>query len=189
MRRIAVLGDSLAVSPSPGQSFPARLQVSLDREGLPYRVTNAGVNGDTTSGGVRRLSPLLASDVAVLIVALGSNDGLAGIDVDTIEGNLSTIIDTAQKAGVLVLLCGMEVPPVHGWSYSVSFHSLFRRLAARYSVPLVPFLLAGVALVPELNGADGVHPNAAGAQRIADTVWPYLEPLLRQSAAAVPALL
>jgi acyl-CoA thioesterase-1 len=182
VRTVVVLGDSLAVSPSPRQGFPARLQGRLDRAGLRYTVKNAGVSGDTTAGGLSRLPSLLTADVAVMIVALGSNDGLRGVGVERIEENLSTIIETAQRTGIRVLLCGMEVPPVYGWPYTVAFHGIFPRLASRYSVPLVPFLLAGVALVPELNGADRVHPNDAGAERIADTVWPFLETLLQSSA-------
>jgi acyl-CoA thioesterase-1 len=127
---------------------------------------------------LRRLEPLLAGDVGVLVVALGANDGLRGVDVSTVERNLSAIIDAAQGRGIRVLLCGMETLPTHGWDYTVAFHYLFPRLAQQHAVPLVPFLLAGVALAPDMTGPDGFHPNAAGARRIAETIWPYLEPLV-----------
>jgi acyl-CoA thioesterase-1 len=178
-RGVVVLGDSLATYPSRDESFPAVLQRRVSSSRLPWEVANAGVSGDTTSGGVRRLDEVLRDEVGVLVLALGANDGLRGMDVAMIERNLATIIERAQSRGVRVLLCGMETPPLHSWDYSVEFHRIYPRLAARFSVPLVPFLLAGVALNPDLNGSDGIHPNAAGAQRIADTVWPYLEPLLR----------
>jgi acyl-CoA thioesterase-1 len=96
----------------------------------------------------------------------------------TIDDNLGSIITRAKQRNIRVLLCGMETPPTHGLDYSVAFHFVFPTVAQRLAVPLVPFVLAGVALDPELNGADGVHPNAAGAERIADTVWTYLRPLL-----------
>jgi acyl-CoA thioesterase-1 len=177
--RIVVLGDSLAVSPSPEQGFPARLQQKLDEQSPGWKISNAGVRGDTTTGGRRRLAPLLAADVRLLVVALGANDGLRGVRLATVEDNLSAIITAAQQRGIQVLLCGMETPPLHGWEYTVGFHELFPRLAARYDVPLVPFLLTGVALARDMNLGDGVHPNAAGARVIADNVWPHLEPMLR----------
>ena len=179
-RRVVVLGDSLATYPSMEESFPAVLQRRITTNSLPWTIANAGVNGDTTAGGVSRVEPLLRDDVGVLVLALGANDGLRGVDISVVERNLSAIIDRAQARGVRVLLCGMETPPLRSWDYSVDFHRLFPRLAAKYQVPLVPFLLAGVALNPDLNGSDGIHPNAAGAQRIAETVWPYLERLLRE---------
>jgi acyl-CoA thioesterase-1 len=179
-RRAVVLGDSLAVSPSPDQSFPAQLQTRADRAGLRWTVTNAGVIGDTTADGLRRLPSLLADDVAVLVVELGANDGLRGIPVATIEANLSAIISTGRNRNLRMLLCGMETLPLYGADYALAFHAVFPRTAQQYALPLVPFLLSGVALMPELNGPDGLHPNAAGAARIAETVWPYLEPLLRQ---------
>jgi acyl-CoA thioesterase-1 len=179
IRRVVVLGDSLAVSPSLPQSFPAVLQSRVAAAGLRWTVTNAGVGGDTTADGLRRLEPLLTPDAGVLVLALGANDGLRGVNLSQIEQNLSSIIERAQARNVRVLLCGMETPPAYGWDYTLSFHNLFPRLAAKYRIPLVPFLLSGVAFVPELNGSDGVHPNAAGAQRIASTVWTYLEPMLR----------
>lgn len=183
-KRVVVLGDSLAVYPSTTDSFPARLQERIDRAGLPWKVTNASVTGDTTADALTRLPPLLTSDVGVMVVALGANDGIQGVATATIERNLSTIIETALAHNIRVLLAGMESPPTRGFDYSIAFHNLFPTLAQRYSVPLVPFLLAGVALIPEFNGPDLVHPNAAGAQRIADTVWPYLEPLLRENRTA-----
>jgi acyl-CoA thioesterase-1 len=178
VRRVVVLGDSLAVSPSPGESFPAQLQARVTRQGLPWTVTNAAISGDTSADGLRRLDSVLGADVGVLVLELGANDGLDGVEISTIRNNLSAIITSTQARGIRVLLCGMETPPTRGFGYSLAFHSLFPDLARRHAVPLVPFLLAGVALVPALNGPDGVHPNAAGALRIAETVWPYLEPLL-----------
>ena len=179
-RRVVVLGDSLAVSPSVEQGFPSRLETRIARQGLPWTVTNAGVSGDTTADGLRRIDPLLASDVGVLVLELGANDGLRGVDVSTIRSNLATLIEAVQRRQIRVLLCGMDTPPTHGLNYSIAFHLIFPGLAQQYQVALVPFLLEGVILTPDLLGADGVHPNAAGAERIADTVWPYLEPLLRQ---------
>ena len=177
IRRVVVLGDSLAVTPTPGESFPERLDARILQQRLPWTVTNAGTIGDTTADGVRRVESLLAADVGVLVVELGANDGLQGVDLATVERNLLSIVATAQQHNTRVLLCGMETPPTHGLDYSLTFHFVFPRVASARGVPLVPFLLAGVALVPDLT-LDGVHPNAAGAQRIADTVWPYLEPLL-----------
>jgi acyl-CoA thioesterase-1 len=177
VRDVLVLGDSLAVYPAADQSFPAVLQTRINQGSLPWKIVNAGVSGDTTEDGVHRFEPLLTGDVAILILELGANDGLRGVDIGTVETNLSTIIESARRHDVRVLLCGMETPPTHGLDYSVAFHLLFPRVAQRYQTPLVPFLLAG-ALTPELTGPDGVHPNAAGAQRIADNVWPFLEPML-----------
>jgi acyl-CoA thioesterase-1 len=180
VRRVVVLGDSLAVSPSVEQGFPTGLQTRIARQGLPWTVTNAGVSGDTTADGLRRVEPLLASDVGVLVAELGANDGLRGIDISTIRSNLATVVEIAQRRNIRVLLCGMETPPTHGLGYSIAFHSIFPGLAQQYRIDLVPFLLEDVLLTPDLLGGDGVHPNAAGAERIADTVWPYLQPLLRQ---------
>ena len=179
IRRVVVLGDSLAVSPSIEESFPSQLQGRVDAQRLRWTVVNAGVNGDTTADGLRRLDPLLTSDAGVLVVELGANDGLQGVPLSTIEQNLLTILQRARERNVRPLLCGMETPPTHGLDYSVAFHVIFPTVAQQRSAPLIPFLLAGVALVPELNGADLVHPNAAGARRIADTVWAYLGPMLQ----------
>ena len=116
----------------------------------------------------------------MLVLELGANDGLGGLDIPTIRGNLATVVQMAERRNIRVLLCGMESPPSHGLDYSIAFHSVFPGLAQQYRLALVPFLLQDVVLRPGLLGSDGVHPNAAGAERIAETVWPYLEPLLRQ---------
>ena len=178
--QIVVLGDSLAVSPSRADNFVIELQKRLDAASLAWTMRNEGVSGDTTAGGLRRLDTALASDTRILIVELGANDGLRGRDIATIEQDLSAIIERAQSRAIRVLLCGMETPPTHGLTYSLEFHRLFPRLAAKYGLPLVPFLLTDVVLNPELNGDDGIHPNSAGARQIAETVWPYLEPFALQ---------
>jgi acyl-CoA thioesterase I len=176
--RIVVLGDSLAVSPSRTDNFPAALQRRLNSGNRRWSIVNSGVSGDTTAGGVRRFDAATEGGADILILELGANDGLRGVDTSAIEKNIAAIIERAQRRGIQVLLCGMETPPLHGWDYTVEFHRIFPRLASRYDVPLVPFLLAGVALNPEMNGEDEIHPNAAGAQRIADTVWVFLQPMV-----------
>jgi acyl-CoA thioesterase I len=186
MNLIAVLGDSLAVSPSRDDAFPAVLEQRIEAKYERWEVENFGVRGDTTAGGLRRLDDVLRRKPAILVLALGANDGLRGVDIAIITRNLSEIIARAKAHGVRVLLCGMETPPLRGWAYTVAFHRMWRALAAEHDVPLVPFLLAGVALDPEMNMEDMIHPNKAGAKRIADTVWPFLEPMLRTSAVASP---
>jgi acyl-CoA thioesterase-1 len=178
VRRILVLGDSLAVSPSKDTAFPALLHQRLRAAHPGWIVANEAVGGDTTGGGLQRLDQVLTADTAILLLELGANDGLRGSAISAIEGNLSAIIERVRARGIRVLLCGMETPPWNGWEYTLEFHRLFPRLAARYEIPLVPFLLQGVALNPEFNTEDGIHPNAAGARRIADTVWSYLEPMI-----------
>lgn len=186
MHRIAVLGDSLAISPSRAEGFPAVLQSRLESRRLSWTVTNFGARGDTTTGGLRRLEEVLNVEPDILIVALGANDGLRGVPLATITSNLSAIIERAQARGVKVLLCGMETLPINGWNYTMQFHHLFPDLARKYDVPLVPFLLTTVALNPEMNGDDLIHPNAAGARQIAETIWPYLEPLVATFSSAPP---
>jgi acyl-CoA thioesterase-1 len=179
VRRILVLGDSLAVSPTVADSFPSLLQKRLRDGGHPATINNAGVRGDTTSGGLRRIDALLAQRPQLLILALGANDGLRGVDVKTMARNLDEMIARAKKQHLRVLLCGMALPPVLGLQYVREFSTAFSDLSRTHGVPLVPFLLEGVALNPEMNGPDLIHPNAAGARRIAGTIWPYLEQLLK----------
>ena len=186
--RIVVVGDSLAVSPSSTVNFPAELQRRLEAAGRRWSIINASASGDTTAGGLRRLDAVIDRGAEILVLELGANDGLRGVDTATVEKNLSTIIERAQARDIRVLLCGMETPPMHGWNYTLEFHRIFPRLARKYGVPLVPFLLTGVALVPEMNGEDEIHPNAAGARQIAANVWPYLEPLVEQVSANAAVL-
>jgi acyl-CoA thioesterase I len=176
--RVVVLGDSLAVSPSNLQSFPTQLQAHLNRAGLKATVVNSSGWGDTTADGLKRLDAALVEGTRVLVLALGANDGIDGVPIALVERHLDEIIARAQTRNIRVLLCGMETPPLHGLNYSLEFHRIFPRLATARGTGLVPFMLAGVLVNPDMT-ADGVHPNAAGAQRIADTIWPYLEPMVR----------
>jgi acyl-CoA thioesterase-1 len=180
-RTVAVLGDSLAVSPSLQASFPAELQRRLDAERLPWRVVNAGRNGDTTAQGLARLDDVLRARPSVLILALGANDGLRGVPVPTVHRQLDEIVRRATASGARVLLCGMETPPFRGWDYSMAFHGIYPEIARTHQLPLVPFLLAGVFGNLDMNQPDMIHPNAAGARRIAETVWPFLEPMVRDA--------
>jgi acyl-CoA thioesterase-1 len=176
-QQIVVLGDSLAISPSRESNFAVELQARLNKVHPGWTVVNQGVRGDTTAGGLHRADYALSGNPRVLILELGANDGLRGVDVPTVERNLATIVERAQSRGIAVLLCGMETPPLRGWTYATSFHDVYPRLAARYNVALVPFLLEGVAFRGDLN-YDGIHPNAAGARVVAENVWPYLDRLV-----------
>ena len=186
--RIVAFGDSLTagLGLAPEEAYPARLQERLDRAGHRLRVVNAGVSGDTTAGGLRRLPWALEGDVRILILALGGNDGLRGLPVEQMQDNLSRMIASAQQRGVRVLLAGMESPPNFGKAYTDAFRRVFERLAAEHDVDFLPFLLAGVAGVPALNQADGIHPNVQGAERVAANVWSALEPLLGRTASGRP---
>jgi acyl-CoA thioesterase-1 len=173
-----VLGDSLALSPGPTQNFVSELQTRLNSSHRGWTITNQGVVGDETADGLARLDRAFTADTAILVLELGANDGLDGVAVATVEANLGTLIERTQARNVRVLLCGMETLPLHGVDYALQFHDVFPRVAGRYQVPLVPFLLAGVALDPALNLADGLHPNAAGARIVAANVWPYLDAMV-----------
>jgi acyl-CoA thioesterase-1 len=177
--KIVALGDSLTSGHGIGrhQAYPALLERSLREAGLPFSVSNHGVSGDTTAGGVRRLPAALDESPLILIVALGANDGLRGVPVAQVRANLEKIIETAQARDARVLLCGMDALPIYGWQYTVDFHRIFPDLAAKYDLTLVPFLLKGVFGNQELLLPDFVHPNPAGAQMIANTIWPYLHPM------------
>jgi len=182
--RIVALGDSLTagLGLSPDQAYPALLQERLDAEGLSYEVVNAGVSGDTSAGGVRRLDWSLEGDVRVLIVALGANDGLRGLPLEELRRNLSSIIEEAQARGITVILAGMEAPPNFGRDYVVAFRRVYPALAEHYRVAFVPFLLQGVAGDDALNQPDGIHPTVAGARIVADNVWAILKPLVERAA-------
>ena len=178
--RLVVLGDSIAAGYGlrRDESFPARLQERIDREGLGFEVVNAGVSGDTSAGGLRRLDWALDGDVRVLIVELGGNDGLRGLPPAELKKNLTAIVRAARERHLAVLLCGMEAPPNAGPAYATAFREAFISVAREERVPLVPFVLDKVAGIESLNQEDGIHPNARGAGIVADTVWPVLKPLL-----------
>lgn len=177
--KIVAFGDSLTSGHRlpERESYPAVLEKTLRDADLPFSVVNQGVNGDTTAGGVRRLAAALAERPHILIVAFGANDGLRGVPVAQVRSNLEKIIEGAQAAGVKVLLVGMEALPLYGWQYTVDFHHIFPDLAAKYNIPLVPFMLNGVLGNRDLMARDGIHPNAEGARLVADNVWTELRPL------------
>src|SRR5690606_24936796 len=133
---------------------------------------------DTSAGGLSRLDWSLDGDVDVLVLELGANDGLRGLPVDAMKRNLETIIERAQSRDITVVLTGMEAPPNYGAAYTAEFRQAFRDLAAKYDLPFIPFYLEGVAGIPALNIADGIHPNPEGARIVEQTVWRVLEPLL-----------
>jgi len=184
--RIVALGDSLTAGYGllETQSYPSRLQERIDADGYQFDVVNAGVSGDTSAGGLRRLDWALEGDVRVLIVALGGNDGLRGVSVGDMKQNLTEIIRRARERHVVVVLAGMEAPPNYGREYATAFREAFREVAQRERVIFLPFLLDKVAGESRLNQSDGIHPNEEGTQIVADTLWTVLRPLLDQMAAA-----
>ena len=181
--RIVFLGDSLVAGlglPRP-QAVPSLIQARLDHEGYSYEVVNAGVSGDTSAGGLSRLDWSLEGDVDVLVVELGANDGLRGLPVAQMKGNLEAIITRAKQRGILVLLTGMEAPPNYGPAYTAEFRQVFRDLAQQHRVGFIPFYLDGVAGMGRLNQGDGIHPNAEGSRIIEQAIWRALEPMLDKS--------
>ena len=180
--RIVFLGDSLTagLGLSTDKSFPSVIGRKLKDRGLDFEVINAGVSGDTSAGGLRRLDWSLEGDVRVLIVALGANDGLRGLPIDELEKNLSAVLDRAKARGIPVILAGMEAPPNNGVDYTTAFRKVYTDLAKRYQVRFIPFLLQGVAGDASLNQMDGIHPNVRGAEIVADLVWKELEPVVRR---------
>jgi acyl-CoA thioesterase-1 len=180
---VVFLGDSLTagLGLAEDEAWPSVLAAMLAADGTPIRAVNAGVSGDTSAGGLRRLPWQLRQRPDVVVVELGANDGLRGQPVSGVESNLREVISRSRAAGARVLLVGMRVPPSLGERYADDFAAVYPRLARELGVPLVPFLLAGVAADPGLNQADGMHPNAEGHRRVAAVVRPYLEGLLRES--------
>jgi acyl-CoA thioesterase I len=179
---LAVLGDSLTAGfgVAREEAFPALVEERLRREGYDYRVVNAGVSGDTTAGGLRRVDWVLRTRPSIVVVALGGNDGLRGLKVDSMRENLEEIIARIRTSGARVLLAGMRVPPNYGGEYARAFAAVFPAVASKAGVALMPFLLDGVAGEPNLNQPDGIHPNARGQQVVAARLWPHLIPLLRK---------
>lgn len=181
--RIVVLGDSITAGYGldPSEAYPALLQKKVDDARLPFTVVNAGVSGDTTSGGLRRVNWALAQGADVLIVALGGNDGLRGISPEQTEKNLEDIIRKAREKSpaVKVVVAGMQMPGNMGEDFSKKFAAVFPDVSRKSSTGLVPFLLEGIGGVAELNQEDRIHPTAEGQKRVAENVWKVLEGLLK----------
>jgi acyl-CoA thioesterase-1 len=190
--RVLVLGNSIAagLGVSPDAAFPARLQRKVDSLGWGVTVQNAGVSGETTAGGRSRIGWLLNEEVDVLVLELGGNDGLRGVDLQSTRQNLKAIIDTTLAAypESRVLLAGMQIPPNLGPEYTEQFRALYPAVAEQYDrVTLIPFVLENVATVDSLMQDDGIHPTAAGHRVVARNVWQRLRPILEQMRNADPA--
>ena len=180
-KRILVFGDSLSAGFGIGvsQSWPALLGKRLQAQGSRYTVANASISGETTAGGRTRFAAALNQfKPAIVILALGANDGLRGLPVSAIHDNLSVMVKLAKQQKVRVLLVGMHLPPNYGPKYTDEFHTAFRTIAKRENVPLLPFLLEPIALDRDAFQADGLHPTAAAQAKLLDHVWNALQPLL-----------
>jgi acyl-CoA thioesterase-1 len=184
MARVPVIldfGDSLTAGLGlpAAQAFPAKLQAWLQERGITARVVNAGVSGDTTTGGLARLDWALAEKPDLVILALGANDALRGIDPSSVRGNLEKMIEKIEATGAKVLLLGMLAPPNWGDEYKRAFDRIFPELARIHHLPLYPFFLEGVAMKPELNQPDGLHPNERGVAVLVDRIAPVVAGLIR----------
>jgi len=181
--RIVFLGDSLTAGYGlpRDQSVPSLIAAHLAREGYAYDVVNAGVSGDTSAGGLSRLNWSLDGPVEVLVIELGANDGLRGLPVVAMKRNIAEIITRAQQRGIRVVLTGMEAPPNYGPAYTGEFRRAYQDLAREFKVVFVPFYLQGVAGIPSLNIADGIHPNPQGARIVEQTIWRALQPVLKKA--------
>lgn len=182
-KTVLFFGDSLTAGYGldPAQAFPALIQTKITARGWDFQVINAGISGETTAGGLRRIDWVLQRPIAVLVLALGANDGLRGLPLAEAKRNLQAIIDRTRHKypQVKIVLAGMQVPTNLGREYTTGFHTMFPDLAAANAVTLMPFLLEGVSSVPALNLPDGIHPNPAGHKIIAENVWQVLELVLQ----------
>jgi len=181
-RVIVAFGDSLTsgLGVPADQTYPALLGARLQREGYPYRVVNAGVSGDTSAGGLRRVDWALRLKPEIVILELGVNDAFRGQNLASVRSNLDQIVTRFQAAGARVLVAGMRLPPNYGTPYADDFHRVFREVARARNAPYLPFFLEGVGAVPRLNQPDGIHPTAEGYAIVVDNLWPFLVPLLRK---------
>ena len=176
-RTIVVLGDSLSsgYGLGSGRSWVEILATELDAQAYGYEVVNASIAGDTSAGGLTRLPRLLeAQQPAIVVIELGGNDGLRGLSVDSLRDNLARMIELVQETGAVPVLAGIMIPPNYGPEYAGAFSGIYPELAQRYGVPLVEFLLEGVALRPELMQGDRIHPNSAGQPIMFENVWRIL---------------
>lgn len=184
-RTVVFLGDSITagygLENPAAEAYPALIQEKIDAAALPWRAVNAGISGDTTAGGLRRIDWILRQRVDVLVMALGGNDGLRGIDPAVTRANLQAIIDRARakQPAIRLVLAGMQMPANMSEEFRQQYQAVFPELAARNGATLILFLLEGVGAVPELNQPDLIHPTARGQSVIAATVWTHLRPLLQ----------
>ena len=178
--RIVAFGDSLTAGLGipKEDAYPAQLQQRLDGLDIRYQVINAGVSGDTTAGGVRRISLVLGMKPEIVILELGANDGLRGLSLEQTRSNLITMIEQLQQAGVTVILAGMKLPPNYGEDYTGGFEAIYPSLAKHYQLPLIPFFLAEVASLSALNQADGIHPTKEGYRVVVEQVLKVLRPVI-----------
>lgn len=185
---VVIVGTSLTagLGLDPEQAYPALIEAKIDSAGLPYTVINAGISGETSAGLLGRIDWLLEGDFGVIVVETGANDGLRGVPIAAARGNIDSVLTRIRtaKPDAAVILVQMEAPPNLGREYTAAFRAMFREIAGKHGATLMPFLLEGVAGEPAMNQADGIHPNEAGARRVADNVWAVLGPVLRERAAA-----
>lgn len=181
-KSVIFFGDSITAGSGldPDEAYPALIGKKIEEAGLSARVVNAGLSGETTAGGLRRVDWVLRQPVDIFVIELGANDGLRGIPPETSRSNLQAIIDRVREKhpGVQIVLAGMQLPTNMGAGFTGKFAGIFPRLAADNRIALIPFLLEGVGGVASLNLADGIHPNAEGHRIVAETVWTTLRPLL-----------
>lgn len=179
---IVAFGDSLTagLGLGPEDSYPSLLQSTLLEDGFPYRVINEGVSGDTSATALARVDTAAAQHAELALVAIGANDGLRGLPIDEMEKNLREIVRRFEATGSRVALAGMRIPPNMGAEYVEDFEAVFPRVAQDMQVPLLPFLLEGVAADPNLNQDDGIHPNEEGSRMVAKLVADFVKPLLRR---------
>jgi acyl-CoA thioesterase-1 len=181
-KSIVFFGNSLTAGygVSPSEAFPAIIQKKIDSLSLPYQVINAGVSGETSSGGKTRIDWILREPVDIFILELGANDGLRGTPLSETKKNLQDIIDKVKTKypDTKLVFAGMEIPPNMGQAYTTEFRNIYTDLAAKNKMTLIPFLLEGVGGEPELNQSDGIHPTAEGHLIVAENVWKQLEKLL-----------
>ena len=184
-KTILFFGDSITAGyglEDPAQAYPGLISDRIEREHLPYRVVNAGLSGETTAGGLRRIDWILRQPISIFVLELGANDGLRGLPPAQAQSNLQTIIDKvrAKDPTVKIVIEGMMMPTNLGAEYTRDFAAIYPALAEKNHLILVPFLLDRVGGIASLNQADAIHPNAQGHAILAETVWKYLEPLLRE---------
>ncbi len=183
-KTLVFLGDSLTagLGLQPSEAFPALVAEKIHAAGLPFRIENAGLSGDTSAGALRRIDWLLQRQIDVLVMELGGNDGLRGLPVKSLKANLQAIIDKAKtkNPAVKIVIAGMQIPPNLGADYVANFEKIFAELARENNAVLIPFLLEGVGGHRDLNQEDMIHPTAAGHQIVAELVWRTLEPILRK---------